>query len=206
MAKRLGLFWINVGDAGLVQEATRPPGRGVLEEGADEMKRMLLATAILVPAFATCAASAGIGSVVDALKAQGYSAVEASQPHDGKIAVEAYRQGIKRELVYDAGTGRLLSDESHRTDAAGSATHVSDDDGATSTGHDTDDHGGTSAGQGGDDHGSDDHGTDDHGTDDHGGASSGSSSDDHGGTSSGHDSGDDGGNDDGGSDHGGSDY
>jgi hypothetical protein len=170
MAKRFGLFWINVGDAGLVQEATRPPGRGVLEEGADEMKRMLLATAILVPAFATCAASAGIGSVVDALKAQGYSAVEASQPHDGKIAVEAYRQGIKRELVYDAGTGRLLSDESHRTDAAGTASHVSDD-------HGTDDHGGASSGSSSDDHGGtssghdsgDDGGNDDGGSD-HGGS------------------------------------
>jgi hypothetical protein len=154
------------------------------------MRHVVVAIVVLLPAAALSQAR-GVQGVVDALRAQGYSDVEVSRPQAGRITVEARRAGSERELVYDASTGRLLSDQSHRNDHAGTATaghEAGDDHGGSAAGHDAgDDHGGSAA--------SHDAG------DDHGGASGSSGGGASGGASGGHGSDDRGG----GGDHSGGD-
>lgn len=180
------------------------------------MKRAVLVAAFLVPGVAALAQTPGIQGVVEALRAQGYSDVEVSAPRNGRITVEAHRPGAERELVYDAQTGRVLSDQSHasgsrddnRNDGAGH--DAGDDNGNDGAGHDAgDDNGSDGAGHdAGDDHGNDGAGHD--AGDDNGNDSGGhDAGDDHGNDGTGHDAGDDQGNDgaghDAGDDHGGGD-
>lgn len=54
-------------------------------------------------------ARAGLGPVFGALKSQGYGNIAISEA-DGRIFVSAERAGETRSLVYDAGTGAMLSD------------------------------------------------------------------------------------------------
>lgn len=141
---------------------------------------------------------AGLDPVLDRLAAQGYGGFEVER-EGGTVKVEAVRDGIQRELVYDAGTGRLVEDSTRPTGRARSAEdraagRVADDQGGridrddrTEAGDDRDARGasgddGGGRGRGsdddddGDDHGGrggDDSGRDDSGGDDHGGGRSG---------------------------------
>lgn len=49
------------------------------------------------------------------LRAQGFHAIEVERD-DGQIEVDARRGGLRIELKYDARTGRLISQRSHRID------------------------------------------------------------------------------------------
>ena len=75
------------------------------------MKRAVMTTiAVLLSTAAGLAQTLGIQGVVEALRAQGYTKVEV-QRQGGQIKVEALRDGSQRELIYDAGSGKVLSDE-----------------------------------------------------------------------------------------------
>jgi hypothetical protein len=126
---------------------------------------------------------AGLDPVLDRLAAQGYGGFEVER-EGGTVKVEAVRNGVQRELVYDAGTGQLVEDSMRPTrgagstddnggridrddrteagddrDARGASSNERDDDsrGRGSDDDDDDDHGG----RGGDDSGDDDNGHDD---------------------------------------------
>lgn len=49
------------------------------------------------------------------LRAQGFHSIQ-TERDDGRIEVDARRGGLKVELKYDARTGRLISQRSHRID------------------------------------------------------------------------------------------
>ena len=87
------------------------------------MKPALLTAAILFSASAAVARTPGVQGVFNTLRAQGYSDIEVGRPHSGKITIEAHRQGAERELIYDAQTGRLLSDRSHASAHPADAGH-----------------------------------------------------------------------------------
>ncbi len=163
---------------------------------------LVLAAAGMLLAGAAMAAS-GVDGVLQTLRAQGFDTFEVTRSA-GQVKIEATGGAMKRELVYQSGTGRLLSDETHKV-APGSGGHASDDASAHAAtgGHGSDD-------AAGDDHGGRTGGSDDHGGsgDDHGG-SGGSGSGSSGSSGSGHDSGDDhggGGGDDGGGHDSGDDH
>jgi hypothetical protein len=187
------------------------------------MKRALLTAAILFSASTAFAETPGVQGVVNTLRAQGYSDIEVGRPHSGKITIEAHRQGSERELVYDAGTGRLLSDRSHASPHPADAGHDSNQshNAGSNGGHDTSgnhsgtshdaDHSGTSGGH----DSTDDHSSTTGTSHDNSGAHSGTTgtshdtsddhssttgtsqdpADDHSGTDTSHDGGHDGGDD-----------
>jgi hypothetical protein len=122
---------------------------------------------------------AGLDPVLERLAAQGYGGFEIER-EGGTVKVEAVRNGVQRELVYDAGTGRLVEDSMRPTGGAGSADDNGgriDRDDRTEAGDDRDARGASSnerdddsRGRGSDD--DDDHGGrggDDSGADDSGG-------------------------------------
>ena len=167
--------------------------------------KLMLCTAAF--AFAGTMASAAItaNDVVKSYQDAAYTYIEVK---DGltQIKVEAIKDGVKVEAVYDKATGDVLKTESHTVPAGEAGLSgvevdtVSDDFADQPSGSDDDS----------DDDASDDSddGSDDHsgsgGDDDHGDDSDDDSGDDHSGSGSSHD-----GNDDHGSDshdsHGGSD-
>ncbi len=125
-------------------------------------------------------AQTALDPVLETLRGQGYSNVEITR-QSGQVKIEARNGTAQRELVYDAQSGKLLSDEAN---AAGRGTVSGTDDPA---GHDAnDDRAGSASG-------SDDPAGHD-AKDDHGGSASGSddaaghdANDDHGGGASGSD-------------------
>lgn len=175
------------------------------------MKHAILIAAILLPGSSAFAQAPGIQGVIDALEAHGYTGIEVSEPRGGRITVEAHRQDSQRELVYDAHTGHVLSDETH---PARATTHDGDDGGGGGgTTHDAgDDH----AGSDGTTHDAGDDGGG--GTHDSGGGTHDAGDDNGGSGGATHDGGDDGGGSggtahdggsdthDAGDDHGGSDH
>ena len=108
---------------------------------------------------------AGLDPVLERLAAQGYGGFEIER-EGGTVKVEALRDGVQRELVYNAGTGRLVEDSTRPSGRAGTATddhggRVKRDD-RTEPGDDRDARGasrGDDRGRGSDD----DDGDDDHG-------------------------------------------
>lgn len=160
-------------------------------------------------AFAASMASAAItaNDVVKSYQEAMYSYIEVK---DGptQIKVEAIKENVKVEVIYDKASGDVMKTEQHRiqgADAARSGVEVktvardfadhqaggtdddASDDDSDHHGSGTDDHSGDEHDGGQDDHG-DDHGSSDHsGGDDHGGSDHDSGDHD----SGDHDSGDD---------------
>lgn len=107
---------------------------------------------------------AGLDPVLERLAAQGYGGFEIER-EGGTVKVEALRDGVQRELVYNAGTGRLVEDSTRPSGRAGTAT---DDNGGrvkrddrTEPGDDRDARGASrddDRGRGSDDDDGDDHG------------------------------------------------
>lgn len=64
---------------------------------------------------------AGLDPVLERLAAQGYGGFEVER-EGGTVKVEALRDGVQRELVYEAGTGRLVEDSTRPSGRAGTAT------------------------------------------------------------------------------------
>lgn len=136
------------------------------------MKRIgwtIAALALAAPAFA----QTGVTEVVERLAAQGYGQFEIER-EDGTVKVEAIRNGVQRELVYDATDGALIEDSQRPATRAARAednggrvsrdrrTEAGDDrddrsDAADDRGGDEDDDNGGSRGRD-DDGGSDDGG------------------------------------------------
>lgn len=134
---------------------------------------------------------AGLDPVLERLAAQGYGGFEVER-EGGTVKVEALRDGVQRELVYEAGTGRLVEDSTRpfgkagtatddhggrvdrddRTepgddrDARGASSNERDDDSRGRGSDDDDDGDDDHGGRGGDDSGDDDSGDDDNGRDD----------------------------------------
>ena len=157
------------------------------------LKSMLLSTTLILSASAAAAITPE--QVISAFQNQGFTAAEVKSGPT-QIKVEAVRDDLKLEVIYDRETGTILSQERSRADAndAAGGWEFSRSDVDFISGDDGSDHNGS------DDHGSDDDGSDNDGSDDNG-------SDDDGSDDNGSDDGgsDDGGSDDGGSDDGGSD-
>ena len=154
------------------------------------MQRFILMTTAL--AFSATMAMAAVTStdLVSAYQAQGYTKIEVITGLT-QIKVEATQGNSKVEVIYDAATGAILSQQNSRAKAGdhGQGVEVStspddflngsaDDNGNNDNGTDdaNDDHGGDGSDDGAghdanDDHGGDsdtgDHGTGDNGTGDH---------------------------------------
>lgn len=149
---------------------------------------------------------AGLDPVLDRLAAQGYGGFEVER-EGGTVKVEAVRNGVQRELVYDAGTGQLVEDSMRPTRGAGSTDDNGgriDRDARTEAGDDRDARGASSNERDDDSRGrgSDD---DDDGDDDHGGRGGDDSGDDDSGGRGGRGGDDDNGHDDDSSGRGGDD-
>jgi hypothetical protein len=109
--------------------------------------RIITTTLAVLALDATIAtAQTGLGPVIDALRSQGYRAIEVER-EGNRIEVEARRGGRERELVYDARTGRLISDESRaRSGGAGLGALFGGNRSAVRGRDDDDDRGGRAAG------------------------------------------------------------
>lgn len=82
------------------------------------MKRIgILAAALAAaPAFAEPA----LGPVLERLSSEGYGGFEVERER-GRLTVEAVKDGVERELVYDVSTGALIGDTTRPTDDRGGA-------------------------------------------------------------------------------------
>lgn len=168
------------------------------------MKRIgwtIAALALAAPAFA----QTGVTEVVERLAAQGYGQFEIAR-EDGTVKVEAIRNGVQRELVYDATDGALIEDSQRPATRAARAEdnggRVSRDR-RTEAGDDRDDRSDAADDRGGDEDDEDDDNGGSRGRDDDGGSDDGGRGgrDDSGGRGGHDDSGGRGGR--GGDDHGG---
>ena len=136
-----------------------------------------------------------VDSVLQTYQDAGFSAIDVRQTAS-TIKVEAVKDGVKLELVYDKASGEVLKREQRvlaagQTGSADVASGEADHANGSGDGSDhdvADDHGGRDQGRGneaGDDHGDGDHGGADHGGADHAGTDQGDSDhsggDDHGG-------------------------
>ena len=179
--------------------------------------KLLLLTSVFALSAGIARAAITAQEVVRTYQDAAYTRIEVKEGPT-QIKVEAIKDGVKIEVIYDKDSGAVISKEQHSvgaSEAAATGVEISQDDTDFEDGHNSgsdddgsDDHDGS--GSGSDDDGSDDHdgsgsGSDDDGSDDHGGSGSGSDddgSDDDGGSGSGsddgadHDSGDDHGSDD----------
>lgn len=177
------------------------------------MKRIfLIASLFALPAFSAMAAIDTNG-LIASYQAEGYATIEVTKGLN-QTKVEALKEGVKVEVIYDNATGAVLKSENGSVEsgddiAAGVSVREvtrdfvnddgeSSDDAAEDASDDSADDGDN---EGSDDSGSDDNGGDDNGSDDGG-------SDDNGGDDNGSDnegSGDNGGEDHDSSDHDGGD-
>jgi hypothetical protein len=128
------------------------------------VKHVFATAAALLLGSAAAMAQAGFDAVIEDLRRQGYGGFEIDRAAD-RIRVEAERGGERREFIYDARTGSLLSDESggrDDDDEGGFGGRGGDDDrddgGSGGRDDDDDDRAG-----GGDDDGDDGGGGDDDG-------------------------------------------
>jgi len=74
------------------------------------MKLKALTTAAFLLATTSLVQAAPIDDVLSALDTQGFVVTEVKEIN-GTIYIEANRDGVERELVYNAATGELLKDE-----------------------------------------------------------------------------------------------
>lgn len=169
------------------------------------MKRIgwtIAALALAGPAFA----QTGVATVVERLAAQGYGQFEIAR-EDGTVKVEAIRNGVQRELVYDAADGALIEDSQRPATRAARAEdnggRVSRDR-RTEAGDDRDDRSDAADDRGGDEDDENDDNGGSRGRDDDGGSDDGRGGRDDSGGRGGRGGDDHGGRDDG-DDHGGDD-
>lgn len=103
------------------------------------MKRFLLATTLLVGFAGAAAAQSIADQVIAGLQDQGFTSFEVEQD-DGTVKVEGVRpDGTKVELVYDATTGDLLSQETYAPGTYDESDDDMDDDSDDSCDDDSDD-------------------------------------------------------------------
>lgn len=168
------------------------------------MKRFAMIATLMLASSVTAARAEPIADqVVQALTDQGYTRIEIKN-RAGQIKVEAIRGANQLEVVYDAQTGAILSQESHPVRAGDDTTpgvSVTDDDGEVrvrgqSEDHRQDDFGHAQAEANRNNHSGDD-GVEDDSNDDNGSDDvSDDSNDDHGSDDVSDDSNDDNGSDD----------
>ncbi|WP_439156390.1 PepSY domain-containing protein [Yoonia sp.] len=95
------------------------------------MKNILLSTTAAIAMTATAAFSQSIADqVITQLQEQGYTRIEVENGPT-QVKVEAIRDGMKLEVVYDAATGAILKEEVAPIDAdddVRSGVSVRDDD------------------------------------------------------------------------------
>ncbi|WP_134725280.1 PepSY domain-containing protein [Paracoccus luteus] len=144
------------------------------------MRKIMLATAAVVLGAGIAQADQMTDSIQRDLAGQGFTDIGFDRD-DGRLEVDARRGDQRVELIYDAATGALLSQEGRRSDdddgddrrrgRGDDDDHDDDNDGRGGRGDDDGD------GRGGrghdDDGGGDDRGGDDRGGDDRGGDDSG---------------------------------
>ena len=85
------------------------------------MKLKALTTAAFLLATTSLVQAAPIDDVLSALDTQGFVVTEVKEIN-GTIYIEANRDGVERELVYNAATGELLKDEVDGKVLAGSGS------------------------------------------------------------------------------------
>lgn len=144
------------------------------------VKSMLLSATLILSASAAAAITPE--QVISAFQNHGFTAAEVKSGPT-QIKVEAVRDDLKLEVIYDRETGTILSQERSRADANDAAggwefsrsdvDFISGDDGSDHNGSDDD----GSDNDGSDDNGSDDDGSDDNGSDDGGSDDDGSDDD-----------------------------
>ena len=76
-------------------------------------KRMSLLASALVLGTGAAAAEAMFGPLIEELRAEGYERIEIDRDGD-RIVIEAALSGAAREVVFDLGTGCVISDETRR--------------------------------------------------------------------------------------------
>ena len=75
--------------------------------------KLLTTTGLVLVAVATPVfAQSSLDEVTAQLEAEGFTQIEI-ELNDGEIEIEGYRAGQEREMVFDATTWELLSDETH---------------------------------------------------------------------------------------------
>lgn len=142
--------------------------------------KLLMWTAGFALMAGVASAAITANDVVKSYQDAAYTRIEVVEG-PSQIKVEAIKDGMKIEVIYDKATGDVLKTESHAVagedaDQSGVEIKRSGDDFADVQGHDA-----TDDDQAGDDHGNDDQAGDDDGNDDHSGAGEDESDDDHGG-------------------------
>ena len=75
---------------------------------------MSLLASALVLGTGAAAAEAKFGPLIEELRSQGYERIEIDREGD-QIRIEAALSGAAREVVFDLGAGRVISDETRRT-------------------------------------------------------------------------------------------
>jgi len=95
------------------------------------MKRITLTGLTLAISAVGAFAQSSVDEITAQLAAEGYSDISV-EIKDGTIEVEGYRAGQERELVFDAATWEILSDESHAD------LEADDDDGDSDDADDAD--------------------------------------------------------------------
>jgi hypothetical protein len=124
------------------------------------MKAIVLSLALAVLAGGAQAQITG-AQILATFQQQGFTRIEV-QSLGSTIKVEAVKNGMQVEVIYDTATGKIVKQDSHPVGHA-SGSHGSDD----GAGHDAgDDHG--SGGHGADNSGSGRHGSGGHGSGRHG--------------------------------------
>ena len=99
--------------------------------------KLLTTTGLVLVAVATPVfAQSSLDEVTAQLEAEGFTQIEI-ELNDGEIEIEGYRAGQEREMVFDATTWELLSDETH---ADLEADDDNDSDGSEDDDDDHDDH------------------------------------------------------------------
>lgn len=162
------------------------------------MRKLAIATVALMFSSGLAMAEVSTEALVSDLQSQGFDWIEVKRGPT-QIKVEAVRDGVKYDVVYDRETGAVIKSETESAgdDAGRSGVEVRDRDrdfvseGSASSDDDDSDGKGRGRGRGGDDdddddrdrgrgHDDDDDRNDDHG-DDHGSDRNHDSDDDHGG-------------------------
>jgi|GEM_PF-6173544 len=76
------------------------------------MKFLTTTGLVFLASAAPMFAQSSVDEVIAQLTTEGFSDIEV-EVNDGTIEVEGYRAGHERELVFDAATWEVLSDETH---------------------------------------------------------------------------------------------
>jgi uncharacterized membrane protein YgcG len=116
------------------------PGLRRTEEGLMAMKWIGGPLLALVLAASSASAQSGVvGSIIDALRTEGYGQIDVSKTLLGRTRIEATGSGKHREIVVNPATGEILRDYWELIADGSSSESGSDDDDDDDSDNDDDD-------------------------------------------------------------------